>query len=124
MISDKAYQDRKWGRYPELRKIFQSLPVPGSVYGWSSASDNLPGMITRQIELVATILENCALLAVAERSVPETHLALRELSEVRQELESTARRFLNLSEKVLEIMGETENKRLQPSLKLPETLQP
>lgn len=123
MISDEAYQDRKWGRYPELRKIFQSLPVPRSVYGWSSASDNLPGRITRQIEVLATIQENCELLAGAERSVPDTHLALRELSEVRQELESTARLFVDLSEKVHEIMRETENKRLQPSLKVPDTLQ-
>jgi hypothetical protein len=124
MISDEAYQDRKWGRYAELRKIFESLPVPASVYGWSSASDNLPARITRQIELVATIQENSALLAEATRSVADTHLALRELSEVRQELESTARLFVNLSEKVYEIMGGTEDKRLRSALKLSDHLQP
>lgn len=58
MISHQGLAERKWGNFPELRKLFEQYPVPMEVYGWSSVSDNTAAWIGRLIEIAATINAN------------------------------------------------------------------
>jgi len=86
MISKEGLAERKWGRYPELRKLFEKHPVPPEVYGWSSVSDNTPARIGRLIEIVTTIQANMKdLEAIAPQST-ESSTLLDELHALKSEI--------------------------------------
>jgi hypothetical protein len=96
MISNEALADRKWGRYPELRKLFEKHPVPPEVYGWTSVSDNTPARIGRLIEIVATIQANMKdLEAIAPQST-ESYALFDELHALKREIRHTADILTNL----------------------------
>jgi hypothetical protein len=86
MISNEALAERKWGRYPELRKVFEKYPVPNGVYGWSSVSDNTPAWIGRLIEMVATIRSHEKELELVPRELVDPSRLFHDLHELRSEI--------------------------------------
>jgi hypothetical protein len=104
MISNEALADRKWGRYPELRKLFEKHPVPSEVYGWSSVSDNAPARISRLIEVVATIREHAKELEVVPREVADPARLFHDLDELRSEIRGASKFIERLGTQLDEVL--------------------
>jgi hypothetical protein len=96
MISNEALADRKWGRYPELRKLFEKHPVPPEVYGRTSVSDNTPARIGRLIEIVATIQANMKDLEAIAPQSKESSTLLDELHTLKSEIRHATNILTNL----------------------------
>ena len=75
MLTSEAIQERKWGEFPELRKVLQARRVPDGYYGPSSVSDNIFNQLQRLAE-VAVIVKECQTV-VAEAATPQN---LRQLT--------------------------------------------
>lgn len=104
MISNEARAERKWGRYPELRKLFEKYPVPDGVYGWSSVSDNAPARIGRLIELVATVQAHAKELEAVPREVADPSKVFHELYQLRSEIRSASQFIAGLNEELDDAM--------------------
>jgi hypothetical protein len=100
MISNEALADRKWGRYPGLRRLFAKYPVPDGVYGWSSVSDNTSAWIGRLIEIVATIRANMKELEEIPQQPSEEAALLHELRTLRGELRHASDILTNLGDEL------------------------
>ncbi|GAG45593.1 unnamed protein product, partial [marine sediment metagenome] len=53
----EAELERKWGRYPALRKALEDKRVPDRYYGLTSASDNMFDQIQRLLEIGIAVRE-------------------------------------------------------------------
>lgn len=105
MISNEARADRKWGHFPELRKLFEKYPVPMEVYGWSSVSDNMAAWIGRLIEIAATIDANAKELSEECLEPLDLNALSRDLEQLRGEIHSAAREIDRLDTQI-NTMGE------------------
>ena len=104
MISKEGLAERKWGQYPELRKLFEKYPVPDGVYGWSSASDNASAWLARLIEIVATIREHAKELEVVPREVADPSRLFHDLHELRSEIRRASEFIAHLGTQLDEAM--------------------
>jgi hypothetical protein len=102
MISKEGLDERKWGHFPELRKIFEKYPVPDGVHGWTSVSDNTPAWIGRLIEIVATVRVHAEDL----ESIPQETADLAKLAEDLHELRAEIR---HAAELVADLGAELDN---------------
>ena len=50
-LTAEAYQERKWGYLPALRKALEDKKVPASYCGSTSASDNIFDSLSRLLEI-------------------------------------------------------------------------
>jgi hypothetical protein len=51
MLTAETYADRKWGRYPALRRALETQRLPDSLFGPTSVSDNLFDSFHRTLEV-------------------------------------------------------------------------
>jgi hypothetical protein len=51
MLTYEAYNERKWGPFPALRKVLETRRLPDSCYGWTSVSDNAFDQRHRAVEM-------------------------------------------------------------------------
>lgn len=104
MLTERAYRERKWGKYPTLRTILEDKALPSLYYGYTSVSDNGFARIPRLMEIASLALENQEeLLNYADQeSLPKV---LTDLNEIEFELRETARYFESLQQQICAIRG-------------------
>ena len=56
-LTREAYQERKWGQFPTLRKILEAKEIPAHYFGVSSASDNMFDAMGRLLEIAVLVRE-------------------------------------------------------------------
>lgn len=100
MISKEALAERKWGAFPELRKLFEQCPVPADVYGHSSVSDNMAAWIGRLIEIVATVEANTEKLSEEFLKTAEPTALLRDLERLHSFIRSASRSIEDLNDRL------------------------
>ena len=110
MISNEALADRKWGAFPELRKLFEQYPVPPDVYGHSSVSDNMASRIGRLIEIVATVEANTEKLSEEFLKAAEPKAILSDLERLHSFIRSASRSIEDLNDHLEPIMVETSRR--------------
>jgi hypothetical protein len=57
-LTEQAYRDRKWGRFPLLRHLLEGKRIPDSFFGFSSASDNIFDGVGRLLEIIILVNAN------------------------------------------------------------------
>jgi uncharacterized coiled-coil DUF342 family protein len=97
MISNEALAERKWGAFPELRKLFERYPVPPGVYGYSSVSDNMAAQIGRLIEVAATIKANADKLSEESLQVAEPSALLGDLDRLHGSIRNASKAIEDLN---------------------------
>jgi hypothetical protein len=100
MISNEALAERKWGPFPELRKIFEQYPVPTDVYGHSSVSDNMAARIGRLIEIAATVEANADKLSEESLKVAEPTALLSDLDRLHGFVRSASKTIEDLNNRL------------------------
>lgn len=100
MISNEALAERKWGPFPELRKLLEQYPVPTNVYGPSSLSDNMAARIGRLIEIVATVEANTEKLSEEFLKTAEPTALLRDLERLHSFIRSASRSIEDLNDRL------------------------
>jgi len=50
-LTEKAYQERKWGSFPALRQALENKKIPSESYGFTSVSDNMFESMGRLLEI-------------------------------------------------------------------------
>ena len=50
-LTEKAYQERKWGSFPTLRKALEDKKIPGHYFGMTSADDNMFDAMGRLLDI-------------------------------------------------------------------------
>ena len=83
-LRPNAVQERKWGKFPALRKILEGKELPHRYYGNSSISDNVFEKINRLIEISFLVQENES--EVLKRQ--EDKKLIQDLSQLENELRS------------------------------------
>jgi hypothetical protein len=68
-LTREAYQERKWGQFPILRKVLEAKEIPAHYFGVSSASDNMFDAMGRLLEIAVLVRE-------FENQLKETALSL------------------------------------------------
>ena len=58
MLTLDALEERKWGRFPTLRRILEGRGVPASHFGLTSVSDNVFDWFHRTLEVALTVTGN------------------------------------------------------------------
>ncbi len=56
-LTPEAYRERKWGRYPALRKALEDKEIPSRYYGFTSVSDNMFDATLRLMEIAVLAIE-------------------------------------------------------------------
>ena len=100
MISNEALAERKWGPFPELRKLFEQYPVPPDVYGHSSVSDNMAAWIGRLIEIAATVEANADKLSEESLQVTEPSALLSDLERLHGSIRSASKAIEDLNDRL------------------------
>jgi len=100
MISNEALAERKWGPFPELRKLFEQCPVPIEVYGWSSVSDNTAAWIARLIEIAATIDVNAKALSEEILGSVDAAALSHDMEHLRSQIRCAAREIERLNARI------------------------
>ena len=111
MISDQGLAERKWGDFPELRKLFERYPVPAGVYGWSSVSDNMATRIGRLIEIVATVEANTEKLGEEFLKAAEPNALLHDLERLHSFIRSESTRLEDLNNRLKPMVAATHRLR-------------
>ena len=96
MLTEIAYNERKWGPFPALRKILEEKNIKDpnlEYYGFTSADDNIFDRTNRLIEIAILVEENeDSILNYARPELCEVFFAdLDYLEEIMQSL----RRFID-----------------------------
>ena len=68
-LTEKAYQERKWGSFPALRQALEDKQIPSNYFGPTSVSDNMFEAMNRLIEKVMT----CHSLILCSYIIDEIH---------------------------------------------------
>ena len=99
MLSEEAYRERMWGRFPALRKALEGRRVPDRYYGFTSVSDNIFDALRRLVEIAILAREYESVVRGTVQSVgPEA--MHRDLDRLRGELETASSEFREQAEKV------------------------
>ena len=85
MLTTKALEERKWGRFPALRKALDNKPFPGDCYGITSISDNLGNQIVRSLEIATLAREHAAAVRETAQAVGSERMK-RDLQTLEEEL--------------------------------------
>lgn len=56
-LTIEAYNERKWGRFPALRKALSDKEVPSHYFGMTSASDNMFDALNRLLQISVLAVE-------------------------------------------------------------------
>lgn len=92
MLTEQASRDRKWAKFPLLRKALEGKPIPSSCYGPTSESDNMFEAPGRLVEIAVLAREHeFAVIETADEQGREG--MYRDLNELRLELEATSSFF-------------------------------
>ena len=92
MLSPEALRERKWGRFPTLRKALEEKRLPDTYYGVSSTSDNLCEQYRRLIEIALLTNEHEQLVMDTAQVTGREHMC-RDLDELRRQLEHASMFF-------------------------------
>ncbi len=111
MISNEALAERKWGAFPELRKLFEQYPVPTDVYGHSSVSDNMAAWIGRLIEIAATVEANAGKLSEVSLKVAEPSALLSDLERLHGSIRSASKAIEDLNDRLKPMVAATHRLR-------------
>ncbi len=57
MLTNEAMEERKWGRFPSLRKALANKTPPPAYYGPTSASETISDEMGRLLEISAIAME-------------------------------------------------------------------
>jgi len=56
-LTEKAYQERKWGSFPTLRKALEDKKIPEHYFGITSVDENMFDAMSRLIEIATLVGE-------------------------------------------------------------------
>ncbi len=99
MLTEKASRERKWGRFPALRKALEDKRIPVSYYGPTSVSDNMFDALHRLIEIAILAREHESVIRETAQVVGPEEM-YRDLERLRGELEATSSFFKQQAEDV------------------------
>jgi len=51
MLTEEAYRERKWGRFPALRQALEDKALSQEYLGWTSVSDNIFEALPRVLQI-------------------------------------------------------------------------
>jgi len=57
MLTEKALNERMWGKYPTLRKILEQKKIPDEYYGSTSVTDNIFDRNEGLLKLIILLVE-------------------------------------------------------------------
>ena len=99
MLSPEGLRERRWGRFPALRKALEDKRIPDQHYGFTSVSDNMFDALQRLLETAVLAGEHQDDILAAARVVgPEQMFG--DLQRLIQDLEAAAGSFRQQAERI------------------------
>ena len=86
MLSEEGFRERKWGRFPALRKALEDKSIPNSYYSPISVSDNTFEALHRLVEIAILAREHESVVRKTAQSVGPKEM-YRDLHLLQDELE-------------------------------------
>ena len=104
MLLESAYRERKWGRFPALRKALEDRCVPDSYYGPTSVSDNIFDALHRLVEIAILANEHIRVVMETAQSIGPEEM-YRDLDRLRGDLEAACSFFKQHAEDVMALQS-------------------
>jgi hypothetical protein len=99
MLTEEALRERKWGRFPALRKALEDKCIPNSYYGPTSVSDNVFGELNRLVEIAILAREHQSVVRDITQSVGREQM-YRDLLQLRDDLGAASSFFKQQAEAI------------------------
>ncbi|HOD79107.1 MAG TPA: hypothetical protein PLB95_05605 [Syntrophales bacterium] len=98
-LTAEAYNNRKWGFLPALRKILEGKRVPDSYYGLTSVHDDIFDAMIRLMEIAVLTSEYKDLIKENAASIGQEEV-WRDLENLQKALEQASQFFKRKSEEI------------------------
>ena len=104
MLLESAYRERKWGRFPTLRKALEDKCIPDSYFGFTSVSDNIFDRLHRLVEIAILANEHNSVVRETAQSVGPEEMYC-DLDRLRGDLEAACSFFKQHAEDVMALQS-------------------
>jgi hypothetical protein len=108
MLTDHAIRERKWGRYPSLRRVLEEKKVPDALYGLTSVSDNSFDWVNRLMNITILVDKYRADIKNAVPTLGRDELS-KDLYEIQSELESCSAYFSGLVDRIGSVLSDVRS---------------